>query len=256
MTLRRGTSRTPVGYRCRVTHRIAALALLALAPLTLDPASLAPLADAQTVPLHATIDSTVPADGEVLSAPVPQFQVTANEALVTLGEGDANAMTVQLVGGDFYGDGCTSVDGATLSMGATFGIPGTYMITYQVVSADGHTVSGQTTFEWRPDADVPLVEGSPEPPVCGDPATDPVSMPIQTTDPTQSSEEPVVVTVTPTPVASEPAAETESTGGDWVFIVVAIVAVLLVIAVMVWTYLRARRPRDEAPVDEPHDDAE
>ena len=68
--------------------------------------------------------------------------------------------------GLYYGDGCVAIDGPSVSTAAVLGEPGTYRLVYQVVSADGHTVSDEFTFEWAPEGEFTASEGSSTPGDC------------------------------------------------------------------------------------------
>ena len=124
-------------------------------------AALAVLLTASPASAHNYLVSSTPADGEVLTALPTEFSVTTNEALLDLGgTGSGFGMEVSDSEGLYYGDGCVSVDGATLSATAALGEPGDYTLVYQLVSADGHTVSDSITFEWAPEGDFERSEGS------------------------------------------------------------------------------------------------
>lgn len=141
--------------------RIAAAAAAAIA-LILLPASAAFA--------HASIDDSTPRDGEVLTSLPEQFTVRAGEGLLDLGgEGSGFVMIVRDADGLYYGDGCTEVDGDTMATPAVLGAPGEYTITWQLISADGHPLSGTIDFEWAPAGEFASVAGSPEPGACAAP---------------------------------------------------------------------------------------
>ncbi len=115
--------------------------------------------------------TSTPADGETLTALPDSFSVTTNEELLDLaGAGNGFAIQVKDAAGAFYGDGCLTVDGSTMSTPAALGAPGAYDLVWQLVSADGHTVSGELAFTWAPEGDVTESTGSPAPAACGQPA--------------------------------------------------------------------------------------
>jgi len=137
----------------------------AVAALTL--AAIAVLVSAGPASAHNYLVASTPADGEVLTALPEQFSVTTNEALLDLGgSGSGFGIEVRDAAGLYYGDGCVTVDGATMSAAATLGEPGEYTLVYQLVSADGHTVSDALTFEWAPVGDVEASKGSSSPGDC------------------------------------------------------------------------------------------
>lgn len=112
---------------------------------------------------HAAIVDSTPAEGETLTALPAAFSVTANEELLDV-TGAADGFALQVVGPDglHYESGCPSVDGATLSLPASIGAPGEYELRYQVVSADGHSISGAIPFAWAPSGAFEAVEGTAE----------------------------------------------------------------------------------------------
>jgi len=110
---------------------------------------------------HNYLVSSTPAEGEVLTELPAEFSVTTNEALLDLGgSGSGFGLEIRDAAGLYYGDGCVSVEGATMSAAAKLGDPGEYTLVYQLVSADGHTVSDSFAFEWAPEGDFERSEGS------------------------------------------------------------------------------------------------
>jgi methionine-rich copper-binding protein CopC len=125
---------------------------------------------------HNSLASSTPEAGSTISELPEAFSVTTNEALLDLsGEGAGFAIQVKDADGAYFGDGCFSIVDATLSMGASLGAPGDYTLLWQVVSADGHPVSGEFDFTWAPAAGTEPSAGSPTPPSCGGQASGPVS---------------------------------------------------------------------------------
>lgn len=117
---------------------------------------------------HNYLISSTPAEGSTVSELPAAFSVTTNESLLDLaGDGSGFALEVTDAAGLFYGDGCVSIVDATLSTGASLGDAGPYSLTWQLVSADGHSVSGSFAFDWAPAPGTELAEGSPTPPDCG-----------------------------------------------------------------------------------------
>ncbi|GAB3034884.1 hypothetical protein GCM10027052_10980 [Parafrigoribacterium mesophilum] len=123
---------------------------------------------AAPVQAHNYVVSTIPTSGEVLTQLPEQFSVTTNDNLLNLG-GKGNGFVLQIrdAGGVYYGDGCVSVQGATMSANAALGEPGNYTIAWQLISTDGHTVSDTIPFTWQPDATQAAPSaGSATPPDC------------------------------------------------------------------------------------------
>ena len=124
-------------------------------------AVIAVLATATPASAHNYLVSSTPAEGAVLTELPEHFSVTTNEALLDLsGSGSGFGMEIIDADGLYYGDGCVTVEGASLFADPAIGEAGAYTLVYQVVSADGHTISDSFEFEWAPAADVEAAEGS------------------------------------------------------------------------------------------------
>ncbi|WP_306232802.1 copper resistance CopC family protein [Agrococcus beijingensis] len=213
---------------------------------------LAAIAAVILLPAHAAVTGTTPADGAVMTEQPGTFSVTMNEELLTI-EGVNSANQIQLTDaeGRFYGDGCTTVEGGTISLAAALGTAGDYTLTYQVVSADGHTIDGTVGFAFEPVAGQEGVSGLAAAPVCG------VAAPVETeagaTDP--AATEPAATSDAPDATASTTqgtAAPDEQTdegaeGGEFPFLPIGILALLAVLGVIAYTVNRGyRRRRDDA----------
>jgi methionine-rich copper-binding protein CopC len=115
------------------------------------------------------------------------FTVTTNDDLLDLG-GGGSGMAMQISGPAgtaaplYYGDGCVTVAGPTAQTQAQLGQPGEYTVVWQVVSTDGHPVSGDFTFTWQPAPGQQLAEGAAAPPTCGETAASDQASPQSTTD--------------------------------------------------------------------------
>lgn len=117
---------------------------------------------------HSFLVTSTPVAGETLTTLPEAFSVTMNEDLLDLvGDGTGFGLEVRDATGTYYGDGCLTIDGATLSTPAALGAAGDYEVVYQVVSADGHPVSDTIAFEWAPAADFVPAEGFDAPQACG-----------------------------------------------------------------------------------------
>lgn len=177
---------------------------------------------------HNFVVSTTPAEGSTLTMLPAQFEVTTNDDLLDV-TGNADAFVLDIVDSDglYYGDGCVTVNGPTMATDAALGAAGTYTVTYQLVSADGHTIAGEYAFEWAPAAGEPVSTGWDTAPECGvervtEPSPEPTAEP--STDP---SEEPSA--------SAEP--ENPAQGGVmddllWIGGVVAAIAVAVVLALV------------------------
>lgn len=112
------------------------------------------LALATPAQAHNYYVSSTPGENEVLTTLPEEFTVTTNDNLLDLG-GSSGGFVMEIEGPDglYYGDGCVTVHGSSVSVAAAVGPAGDYTLDWQVVSADGHTVSGQVPFSWQPGAD-------------------------------------------------------------------------------------------------------
>ena len=117
---------------------------------------------------HNYYTSSTPKINEVLTALPSDFIVTTNDNLLDLG-GAVGGFIMEVTGPDglYYGDGCVTVSGPSVSMGAALGPAGAYKLNWQVISADGHTVSGEVPFSWKPSPDAKTTTGVSSPPNCG-----------------------------------------------------------------------------------------
>lgn len=158
---------------------------------------------------HNYLVSSNPEADSTIDVVPEAFSVTTNEALLDL-SGDGNGFAIQVIdsAGEYYGDGCPVVSGGTLSMGATLGEAGPYRFLWQVVSADGHTVSGEFAFTWAPAADAVISPGSPTPPVCGEPVVDQTPTATPTPEPS--------VEPTPQPIDDEAPSGSDPSTALWI----------------------------------------
>ncbi|MEO6942422.1 MAG: copper resistance CopC family protein [Terrimesophilobacter sp.] len=113
--------------------------------------------------------SSTPGINEVLTKLPDAFTVTTNDNLLDL-NGTGGGFYIEVIGPDglYYGDGCVTVNGPSVSMPAALGPAGDYTLMWQVVSTDGHTVSDKFRFTWKPapNAETSTV-GSTTVPNCG-----------------------------------------------------------------------------------------
>lgn len=112
------------------------------------------------------VDSTPKASSTLTTLPA-DFTITTNDTLLDLDKNNSGfALQVKDSAGRYYGDGCVSVKGATMSTAAAIGAAGTYTVVWQVVSTDGHPVSDSFTFTWTPAAGQVASAGSTKVPDC------------------------------------------------------------------------------------------
>ena len=197
--------------RSRAPRRVALLAAVALAAA---PALLI----AGPANAHNYLVSSTPSEGETLTALPDRFDITTNEALLDLG-GSTGAFALQVTDADglYYGDGCLDVTGPAMSAAAALGAPGTYTVQWQVVSADGHSVSDEYAFEWAPAAAGEESVGSVTPPVCGeggDTATEGTAPEGEAATPEPAATEDPAVTAPADAGTEDPAVTDDGTAAD------------------------------------------
>ncbi|MFJ3384176.1 MULTISPECIES: copper resistance protein CopC [unclassified Curtobacterium] len=112
------------------------------------------------------IASTPKVDGTLTSLP-DAFEITTNDKLLDIG-GSGSGFAYRIVGPDkrYYEDGCVDIDGPSMTTKAALGASGEYEIEWQIVSADGHTVSDEYAFTWKAPAGFTPAKGSATPPTC------------------------------------------------------------------------------------------
>ncbi len=93
---------------------------------------------------HARLEKTSPADGASLTAAPPEIMLRFNEVV----NGDLSEVTVK-TGSTDVAKGSVDVEGDSLYQPLDSDMPeGDYTVTYKVVSADGHPVSGTFDFTY------------------------------------------------------------------------------------------------------------
>lgn len=196
---------------------------------------------------HNFVVSSTPVEGETLTALPPVWEVVTNESLLDLGgQGAGFGIVVSDANGQFFGDGCVTVAGQGMSAPAALGESGPYVLTYQFVSADGHTLSGEIPFTWQAPAGFEAHVGLAEPPVCGETASAPA--PIETAEPTATPES--------TPDSTtEPEAPLEPTDEGTTALLVAGLIVLALAAggVVIAVIVTRRRPTTDPTARRPGD---
>lgn len=148
----------------RVRRRgiVAVGAVLGAAALALAPAA----ANA-----HDYLVDTSPASGATQSQPLTQVSLTFNDRVLDLA-GDGKSAILQVTsGGRYYETGCPTILDRAVSAPVTLGAAGAYIVDWQIVSADGHTVSGTYGFEYAPASGAAAASNGSATPTCGAPAT-------------------------------------------------------------------------------------
>lgn len=200
------------------------------------------------LPAHASVIGSTPQDGSTVTEQPGSFSVVLNEPIIDVpGAENSNVLALTDAAGLYYGDGCVAVDGDTVSLDADLGAAGDYTLTYQVVSADGHSVSGETVFAFEPADGEGGPEGAAAAPVCGE------AVPVES----EQATEPAASEQATEPAASEPTAtapvgeasdapEAEEAGDQLPLLAIGVLAVLAVLAVIAYRVNRLRKDRTAA----------
>jgi len=142
--------------------RRSSAALLALA---LAAAAVAVIAGPASA--HNQIVSSTPEPDQVLTALPSRFEIDTNSTLLDIGgTGRGFAFEIQDAAGKYYETGCVSIVDDSMFTDARLGAPGRYAVIYQLVSSDGHTVSGRIPFTWAPSGSAVVTKGVSTPPGC------------------------------------------------------------------------------------------
>jgi methionine-rich copper-binding protein CopC len=117
---------------------------------------------------HNVVVETSPVAGSTISDSPVDLRVVTNDQLLDLtGTGSGFALVVRDTNGLYYGDGCVTVGDNDMSATAALGDVGEYTITFQFVSADGHSLSDSFSFTFDPSPTHVPVPGFDDAPQCG-----------------------------------------------------------------------------------------
>lgn len=160
---------------------------------------------------HSVLESSIPAEGEVVTEPIGQIVLDFSAGIE---EGSTMAMAVDGVPADFsevavLGDQLLGTPAEALENGS-------YIITYEVLSEDGHPISGEFAFELDAEA-----AGSNE--AAEEQATE-----------EEPAEEGAAVTGADTVSEEESVSEVQESGSSITYVIAGI-AVLLLVAVLFLT---------------------
>ncbi|RLP73206.1 copper resistance protein CopC [Mycetocola tolaasinivorans] len=144
----------------RTAHGARRILALALGTLVVAATLLVSAPAAQA---HNSVVSEYPAPTSTVTEQPGQIVVTTNDNLTPIG---VNTLIVVGPDGKHYANGCGVVNGPALTMPANLGPAGKYEVTWQVVSTDGHPISGEFWFDWAPAAGQPVGTGQTDRPTC------------------------------------------------------------------------------------------
>jgi methionine-rich copper-binding protein CopC len=118
---------------------------------------------------HDTLSSSTPADGATVDS-LDAVTLTFSDVLLELGE-DQQSTAIQVrQNGRYFETDCPALSNRTVSVPVGLGAAGEYEVVWQVVSADGHPVSGSYTFTYAPASGTAEAAGAAQP-ACGQAAT-------------------------------------------------------------------------------------
>jgi methionine-rich copper-binding protein CopC len=116
---------------------------------------------------HADFVSSNPSDGSVVQSFPSEISLTFNEELLTLDDESVN--TISLFGPDEIEISLSSAEANGANLVATVAgdaaaLPaGKYRVSYRAVSADGHPVKGEFSFEVAPLEEITTTQVTPTP---------------------------------------------------------------------------------------------
>lgn len=175
------------------------------------------VASASPASAHARLESSSPQDGSTLAAVPPEIMLQFNEPI----EKGLNQVSVTS-GSTNVAKGEPQVEGNTVYQPVEYTMkPGEYTVTYKVVSADGHPVSGSFSFTYAPPGDDTGAAKDPEatpfsPSETSPPAEEPENSGTPTSSPDASSSSSPDTSSSPDESSSSPesSSTSSSTTGD------------------------------------------
>jgi methionine-rich copper-binding protein CopC len=127
------------------------------------------LFSAQGALAHNNVVETTPAAGDTVAESPVEVSLTTLEILLDLGGRSAGfAMVTRDAAGLYYGTGCLELSDNSMTTTVELGEPGEYEVIFQLVGADGHTISDRWSFTYTPAAGYTAAPGQSSPPVCGE----------------------------------------------------------------------------------------
>ena len=119
------------------------------------------LAPSVAASAHDYLVDTSPASGATQTEPLTQVKLTFNDRVLDLGgNGSSAILRVTDASGKHYETGCPTILDTVVSAPVALGVAGGYTVDWQIVSADGHTVSGSYGFTYQPPAGTSAAPGS------------------------------------------------------------------------------------------------
>ncbi|WP_022901153.1 copper resistance CopC family protein [Humibacter albus] len=146
----------------RLTGWVAAVALVAAAALgtfVAAPAS-----------AHDYLVDSSPKAGSTQTTPINKVRLTFDDVVLDLAKSGPGAL-LQVTGPNgkatHFETGCPTISGRQVSVPVSLGKSGKYLVTWQIVSADGHVVSDSIQFTYAPPAGTKTSAGASASPCKG-----------------------------------------------------------------------------------------
>lgn len=162
MTRRRrgGTSGAPRGRAVSDRMRRLAGVVAGAIGVLLAGGALA-LAPVTAASAHDYLVDADPAAGSTVTRPVTKVTLVFNDVVLDLGkDGSSSILQVTDASGRHFETACAATQGRNVVAPVALGGAGAYTVAFQIVSADGHTVSDDYTFDYRPPAGAEPASGT------------------------------------------------------------------------------------------------
>lgn len=142
--------------------------LLSAAAVVLAAAVLA-LAPAAGASAHDYLVASTPKADSTQTTALSKVVLTFDDRVLDLsGDGSSNVVEVTGPGGRHFESGCPTIADTDVSVPVKLGDSGRYTVTWQIVSADGHTVSSSIGFTYDRPEEAVASAGTGSRPTCGD----------------------------------------------------------------------------------------
>jgi len=204
--------------------------MLAVASAALVACALA-LAPAAGASAHDYLVDSNPKANSTQTAPLKKVSLTFDDIVLDLSHNGSSAL-LQVTGPDaasrHFETGCPTISGRVVTAPVALGAAGKYTITWQIVSADGHTVSDSIQFTYKPPAGAIAAKGASGRPACGRAGSGATSG------------------ASATPATQAPASASGSGSLGIVITIGGVIVGLAIIGVVIVLLTARRRPKDRA----------
>jgi methionine-rich copper-binding protein CopC len=129
------------------------------------------IAPASAASAHDYLVASTPKADSTQSTALTKVVLTFSDRVLDLsGDGSSNVAQVTDSAGRHFESGCPAIADTAVTVPVALGASGPYTVTWQVVSADGHTVSSSLRFTYVRPAGAVVAAGAGSRPTCGDQA--------------------------------------------------------------------------------------